>query len=243
MAREMYLVGVSEDDLKPTPKMEPPRTPKEKWANFWYHNKWLFLGSVFGVIVLAILIGQTLTVNRPDYQVLFVSKYAYLDVQLDPLEASLAKYGRDLDGDGQVEVQVLNCFMGDKGSAEYMANNQALHAHMVSGDVMLFMFEPKQYATYMENIKNVAEGDYSFFAALPFEENTLEEGTVFNWADSPRRGEDAALKQLPEELYFGVRAASGMVAGQTDNHTQAMELLTAYATGEKPETTTTQTTK
>ena len=105
---------------------------------------------------------------------------------------------------------------------------------------MLFIFEPKQYAAYMENIQNVAEGDYSFFAALPFEANTLEEGTVFNWAKSPRRSEDKLLKGLPENLYFGVRTASGVVAGQTDNHTQAMDLLTAYATGEKPETQTTK---
>lgn len=231
MAREMYLVGVSEDELKPTPKIEPPRTPKEKWANFWYHYKWLFWGCLFGAVVLVVLVVQSATVNRPDYQVLLVSDQAYLDTQLDPLEMSLAKYGKDLDGDGQVEVQILNCYMGQKGSSEYLANNQALQAHMISGDVMLYIFEPKQYTAYMENIQNVAEGDYSFLATLSFED-TLEEGTVFNWAKSPRRSEDKLLKGLPENLYFGVRTASGVVAGQADTHIQAMELLTAYATGQ-----------
>lgn len=230
MAREMYLAGVSEEELKPTPKLEPPRTPKEKWANFWYHYKWLFLGCVFGTIALVVLIGQSVTVNRPDYQVLLISQYAYLDTQLDPLEASLAKYGQDLDGDGQVEVQVLNCFMGQKGSAEYLANNQALQAHMISGDVMLYIFEPATYTTFMENIRNVAEGDYSFLAPLPFGENTLEQGTVFNWAKSDSRREDPTLKQLPKDLYFGVRTAGGVIAGQTAKHDQAMALLTAYAT-------------
>lgn len=234
MAREMYLVGVSEDELKPTPKMEPPRTPKEKWANFWYHYKWTFLGCIFGAVVLVVLFTQSLSVNKPDYQVLLISQYAYLDVQLDPLETSLAEYGRDLDEDGQVEVQILNCYMGQKGSSEYLANNQALQAHMISGDVMLYIFEPKQYTTYMENIQNVAEDDYSFLAALTFADNAQEDGRVFNWAKSPRRGEEMALTQLPEDLYFGVRTASGMVADQTDNQARAMELLTAYATGEKP---------
>ena len=34
MAREMYLVGVSEDELKKTDP-ETPKTPKKKWENFW----------------------------------------------------------------------------------------------------------------------------------------------------------------------------------------------------------------
>ena len=39
MARDMYLVGVSEDELKPDPKPEGPKTPKGKWDNYWYHYK------------------------------------------------------------------------------------------------------------------------------------------------------------------------------------------------------------
>lgn len=235
MAREMYLVGVSEEELKPSAKIEPPRTPKGWLENFWYHHKWLFLGCVFGAVALTVIIWQAATVNRPDYQVLLVTENAYLDVQLDPLEEALEPYGVDLDGDGEVEVQVLNCFMGSKGSQEYLANNQALQAHMISGDVMLYIFEPKQYENFTANIANVAQGEYSFFATLPFTEQVAEDGTVFCWKDSPRRTENKALEGLPQDLYFGVRSASGVVQNGGVTQQQAMDLLAGFATGEKTE--------
>ena len=54
MARDMYLVGVSEDELKPDPKPEGPKTPKGKWDNYWYHYKWHTLGAI-AVVVGSIL--------------------------------------------------------------------------------------------------------------------------------------------------------------------------------------------
>ena len=51
MARDMYLVGVSEDELKPDPKPEGPKTPKGKWDNYWYHYKWHTLGAIAVVVV------------------------------------------------------------------------------------------------------------------------------------------------------------------------------------------------
>lgn len=61
MAREMYLVGVDEEELKPPAPPEQPKTPKGKWENFWYHYKWHTLGIAAAVIVLTVLIVQLAT--------------------------------------------------------------------------------------------------------------------------------------------------------------------------------------
>ena len=47
LAREMYLVGVSEEELRPDPKPEGPKTPRGKWENFGItiNGMWLRLPS------------------------------------------------------------------------------------------------------------------------------------------------------------------------------------------------------
>ncbi len=244
MAREMYLVGVNEEELKPTPKMEPPRTPRDKWANFWYHYKWLFLGVVFGVAALAYIIVSAATVNRPDYQVLMVTKYAQLDSEIEVLERQLAACGTDLDGDGEVEVRVLHCYMGEKGSPEYLSNNQALQAHVMAADVMLYAWEPACYEEFMTNMRNNTGDDFEFLCDLPFDNGLVDEGHAWNWVGSHGQKQTVAeikkgiaaytmQKQLPENLYFGVRTASELAAGSAGLRDEAMALLTAFVTEDK----------
>ncbi len=232
MAREMYLAGVSKEELQPSPKLEPPRTPKAKWENFWYHYKWAFLGTIFGVLALAVIIVQMATVNRADYHLILVTEYALLDTQLDPLEQTLAQYGRDLDGDGEVEVQILHRFMGQEGSTERANNTQALQANLIAGDVMLFIWEPAYYEDFMQKVSASTEGDYAFFCPLPFEAGTQDNGTVWSWRD--RHKDIPELAGLPNDWVFGVRIASDLVAGSADLQQEGLELLTAFATDTKP---------
>ena len=112
MAREMLLAGVDPEELKPTPKAEPPKTPKGKWENFWYHYKWHFWGGLFGLVALVILITQAATVDRADYSVLLITDNAYDDLHLSTLEKKLAEYGEDIDEDGKVEVEIIHTYLG-----------------------------------------------------------------------------------------------------------------------------------
>lgn len=70
----MYLVGVDEEELKPDPKPEGPKTPKGKWENYWYHYKWHTIGALFIVVVLAITIGQMVNRDDPDYTIMLVTE-------------------------------------------------------------------------------------------------------------------------------------------------------------------------
>ena len=234
MAREMYLAGVSEEELQPTPKAQPPQTPKGKWENYWYHYKWATIGGVFAVVVVVFLIVQAATINRPDYQMLLVTEKAYLEQQLEPLEQALAKYGQDVDGDGEVEVQIINAYMGKKNSTEYYTNSQVLQAHLISGDLMLYVWEPAYYESFMEMISQSADEGYRFLASLPAADGMLDDNTAWNWADSARHKEVDSIGVLPENLYFGVRNAKGTAEKSAQMYEQGLALLTGFITGEKP---------
>lgn len=228
MAREMLLAGVDPEELKPTPKAEPPKTPKGKWENFWYHYKWAFWGTLFGVIVLGVLVGQLITRDPADYHILLVTEYTYLDTDLDALEQEIAAYGEDIDGDGKVEVLIQNCGMGSIGSQEYNVGTQAVQAHLMAGDVLLFVWEPKYYEQFMENISGISEEGYEFLTPLAIDqEGVMEEGKLWDWKNDPRR-EKEALQRLPEQLYFGVRSTIGTAEKQQELHAQCVALLEAF---------------
>lgn len=231
MAREMLLAGVDPEELKPTPKAEPPKTPKGKWENFWYHYKWAFWGTLFGVIVLGVLVGQLVTRDPADYHVLLMTKYTYLDRDLAVLEQELAAFGEDIDGDGKVEVLIQNCGMGAIGSQEYSTSIQTVQAHLMAGDVLLFVWEPTYYEQFMKSVEGISEEGYEFLTPLSFEnEGVTEDGKIWDWKTDPRR-EKLGLKTLPEQLYFGVRNASGTAGEQQELHQQCVALLEAFATG------------
>ena len=233
MAREFLLRGVDPEELKPAPKMEPPKTPQGKWENFWYHYKWTFWGSLFAVVVLVVLVVQLFNRNPADYEVLLVTEHSLLEQQIDLLEEELAGYGTDLDGDGAVEVRIQNCFLAQPGSQSYYSSQQILQTRIFSGDVMLFLWEPKYYEEFLKNISD-EETTPEFFTALPFAgDGVIKEGTVLDWHTDELR-KHPLLEKLPKQIYAGVRINSGTASGQQELMQACIDLLKGLATGEKP---------
>lgn len=227
MARDMYLVGVSEEDLKPDPKPEKPKTPKKKWENFWYHYKIHTIAAIAVLAVAAVLVTQMLQRNNPDYLLVLVTDDVIAQPLLNRLQAELEAAGLDLDGDGRVEVTVENLSMKLQGPTMGVGATK-LQAHLATGDVMLFAFEP---ALYMQYIKDNERDGLHIFAPLGLETDGLtEEGRLWNWKDDGRRQADQYLKLLPENLYFGVRDTAGTAAKSTQLKEEGLALMRAFIT-------------
>lgn len=103
MAREMYLVGVDEEELKPDPKPEPPKTLRGKIANFWYHYKWPAIFTLGGIALAIFQIYQFAVRVEPDYEIdLLVG-----DIRLwggGGAGTGALPYARDVNGDGKVVI-------------------------------------------------------------------------------------------------------------------------------------------
>lgn len=241
MAREMLLAGVDPEELKPQERDQGPRTPRSQWENFWYHHKWTFFGCLFGAVVLAVLVVQLITRDPADYTILLITKNSYMDEQIKAMEMLMAPYGQDLDGDGKVEVDIQNCYMGEQGSQTYLNGTQMVQAHLMTGDVVFFVWEPSVYKSFTKSLSNIIDEDYRFLTPLPFEaEGITEEGTAWNWKDDPRQQADvfAVLPEelydpLPKELYFTVRYVSGTAGETSQLHQQCMTLLENFVTDQK----------
>lgn len=233
MPREMALAGVTAEELQKAPQAQPPRTPRQKWENFWYHYKWITIAALAAVVIVAMLVGDFLRKNPADYTLVVATEQAYFSAELEPLRSMVAQYGRDLDGDGEVEVQIVTCHLGSGGTREnQLANFQSLQMHLASGDMLLFAFEPEYYTWVKETMESKG---HDFFTPLELVAPGIgEDGRYWNWADDPRVAE--ATVALPKDLFFAVRRAIGTAAEREEEHGQCMALLTAFVTDTAPQT-------
>ena len=91
---------------KPREKRE--LTPAEKRRNWWDYHKW----HVVSAIVCAVLLGDVIydavwnRRNSPDYVVAYVGQTTLPDSLVLVVEEGLAQLGEDLNGNGQVRVEL-----------------------------------------------------------------------------------------------------------------------------------------
>ena len=135
-------------------------TPKAKIANFWDYSKWFVIVGVLLSIAIAFMVAQC--VNRPVYDlkvIYFTYTYA-MDDQLKPIEEYLKPYCKDVDGDGEVNIQVINCSLSKDNANISMRNAvyQKLQALIVADENALLFITDKDAEKYFENIGEDSEG-------------------------------------------------------------------------------------
>lgn len=235
MARERYLVGVSEEELQYKPSAPAPMTPKGKLENIWYHYKWAILGGVFAVVVLVVLVAQVITKEKPDYQLTMAVTVPLPDAVIDKMEETLAACGEDLNGDGEVlvQIQALNVQTDERYTQTGVANRQAIFAQIAAGDVMMFAFASDFYESFSANL----EEGVSFFAPLGTEHELVsEDGCTFVWDLAvfakqlwPEYSVEEIEKTLPDDLFVGVRATGEKATENKKSvQQQCLELLCNY---------------
>ncbi len=206
MARERYLVGVKPEELIYTPPPPPPSTPKGKWENFWYHYKWVTLGVLAVVAIGIILTVQAVTRVKPDYLVCMAMGQGMSESAVTWLENELAALGEDINGDGKVKVTLQPLNISKSAGTHANTNNQAVLAHIVARDVLLFAFDPSYYNNSLAAAMRDGE---KFFAPIDASVAGISaDGTYWNWKGSTAL-DQAAMKSsvgVQQELYFGVRA-------------------------------------
>lgn len=232
MARERYLRGISEEELRPDPRpIEQPKTPKSWLENFWYHHKVGTLIGAFGLVVLTVLIVSMVTRVNPDYKAVMVTENGLLPDEVTYFEGILAQYGEDINGDGKVVVNINNLTLGAQAYANQQASAQALQIQLVTGDTLLYLYEP----TYEQWFTAVGQdGAQCLLTELPFSDEGVSEDKIsWNWSGNTHREQDVILARFPKDLHFGVRYAVPNNEESAEEYAQIMKLLEVFAT-EKP---------
>lgn len=114
----LELKKMQKGEATPPPKPSEvevlPQTPKEKWQNFWYHFKWHTIFSIVIIIILAISISQCMSRTKWDMKIMYFTYSPVLDQQLEPVADYFESKSKDLNGDGEVNISVINCSLSTK---------------------------------------------------------------------------------------------------------------------------------
>ncbi|MDD3228666.1 MAG: hypothetical protein PHE09_05540 [Oscillospiraceae bacterium] len=148
MAREGYLVHQGEETIHSEKLKHVPKTPKEKWQNFWYYHKWHVLIGIAVALFAAYFIHSAVTQVNPDYQVGLITEKPVSNSVIQDMEYKLQLGAKDRNGDGKVVVQVNSYTLGTGNSDPQVteANVTRLMGDLNLYSDMLFFCDDKGYA-------------------------------------------------------------------------------------------------
>ena len=212
---------------KPSEVAIVPKTPKEKWDNFWFQYKWYVIAITAITVVLAVLITQCATRTKYDLEVVYFTYTAALDEQTNAVADYIASYTEDINGDGEVHVQVVNCSFGNKsGDTQYRYTMMTKLQAMIAGDenAMLFITDAESY----KYLADLSDGE-GLFENEPL---MLDDGFY-------KATEIEAYGKLPDGLRISCRRVSDTVLeskkGAAAAHKAAESTLNAIKNGVKPD--------
>ena len=118
----------------------------KKLQNFWFYYKIPLLAGLAAVLVLTYLGIQKLNTVQPDYHIGLVREIPCTDEELAALEAVFTQTGTDLNGDGQVVVQIHTYYVNLADTTENAGVTnadvvQALDADLIGNICGIFLLE------------------------------------------------------------------------------------------------------
>lgn len=156
-------------------------TRKQKIQNWIYYNKWWVL-AVLAVAAMIVSWGVTAwrnTHNLPDYQFAYVGRHYLPDSAVEAFEQAMAAYGEDLNGDGQVLVNLVQYNLIENADP-----NQTIG---VSVRLMADLSECESFFYLLED-PDAFQAGYQVLGYLdgsePPETDTTAENKVILWSDS-----------------------------------------------------------
>ena len=200
-AREEFLKlkkmqqGEIEPEAKPSEVAINPQTLKEKRQNFWYYYKFHTIFILILAVIIAILTVQCATREKYDFSVMYFVHKATMDSELHKMEEYFESVATDVNGDGEVNVNVVNCsFNPSYGDLNYRNTIFTKVQAIITAE----------YATVLYVIDKDAKAYFdSAFDIDIFAEEPLSLGKDFYDKAFEKKAEP------PKDLMLGIRVIKG----------------------------------
>lgn len=124
-----------------------PKGFKAKIENFWYHYKYYAIALTIVFVTLVVSISQCCLKPDYDYKIIAATRSMTLSTpQLEAITKELKQYGEDLNGDGEVNLLLVDCTI-DGDTSDYqtlIGKQQKLQALLMTDmEAMLFLTDTK----------------------------------------------------------------------------------------------------
>lgn len=189
--------------------MKKPQMKEEtrkKIDNFWYYYKIHVLVVVFILFVAGVFIKDIVTKVDYDYSVAFVTEEMMTDEEISSIQSVLEKEAEDLNGDGEIHVEVQNYTIpqGDSADPQLVAAGQTkLTVDIQDGTSMIFFLSHGCYESYKDSgVLPADESEYIKFSDCTGYEESGSPKELGDLMGALRLVEDTKLKKDQSKMDY-----------------------------------------
>lgn len=122
-----------------------PKGLKAILENFWYHYKYHSIAILVVIVTLTVSISQCVAKPDYDYKIVVATRSMTLSTfQIEAIQKELVQYGKDVNGDGEVNLVLVDCTL-DGNTSDYqtlLGKQQKLQALLITdAETMLFLVD------------------------------------------------------------------------------------------------------
>ena len=204
---------------KPSEVYSAPLTFGEKVKNLWYHDKWLIIVVAIITVSIALLVAQCATKTEYDATVVVFTYSITGDNNCEKMGEYLKPYCKDLNGDGEVNINVINCSIDNsQGNSNYSYTTRSKATAIIANNAnaLLFITDDESYKYLMSLSEDIV-----FFEGEPFEFS----GDFYEFCS-----EENDFYPTPDNLQISCRTIEGTAISSDKNidtyYAQAQTILT-----------------
>ena len=159
---------------KPSEVYAAPLTFKDKIKNIWYHDKLAIIVVSILTVCIALLVAQCATKTKYDATVVVFTYSITGDNNCAKMGEYLKPYCKDIDGDGEINVNVINCSIEEsQGNTDYSYTTRTKASTIIASEASALLFitddESYKYLSALSKDIDLFEGE-----PIEFEEDFYE---------------------------------------------------------------------
>ncbi len=117
---------------------------RQRLGNFWYYYKVHTIVAVIVIAILAVLFSQCAAKESYDYAIVLNMATVVEEPTADLLAGELARFGEDLNGDGAVTIEMINCTYGSNDNVRINQLGK-LQARLTMPETVLFILDEASF--------------------------------------------------------------------------------------------------
>ena len=206
-----------------------PHTVKEKRQNFWYHYKWVTIGSILGAALLIFFIADMATKDKYDITIMAFNQYqGYLDTDIQA--KTFEQFADDTDENGEVNVLINGAQTYSSGgtSSGVTINPQVaqvastkLFAGMQTFEGFIFLMDGSTYESLITDSETGEKADIFLDLSQYSGQNAAFQGDKLYLKDT-QLAKDWGFKEVPDDLFLCLRDFDKYDAGKETNRVKKL---------------------
>lgn len=205
-------------DAGPKPsEVAVPLTFGEKLKNIWYHDKLAIIVIALLIIAISALVVSCVNKTKYDATVIVFTHTITGDTNCDKMGEYLKPHCKDINDDGEVNINVVNCTINGKTNNQHSYNKRSAMQSLIANDgsALLFITDEDSYDYLMDLSKNI-----SFFENEPIKfDDDFYEFCV----------DETGFYETPKDLQISCRTVKGSAIEETKDvdkyYKNAQEIL------------------